>query len=155
MRSSRRVAEKSLSSLVMLALLVAACGPGPTHSPASLPSPSALPIADLLALEACDVTGYVPCEHQAALLTEPVSGTGVDLTYSSEWATGRKDRSGWDASAVGLGGWSLDILQRYASTAGVLLSGDGSCSLSTNCVEAFFQANIASSGVSCPAIAPR
>jgi RHS repeat-associated protein len=85
-----------------------------------------LPTADLLALEACDLTGYVPCEHQAVLLTEPVVGTGVALTYSSEWAPGRKDRSNWDVAAEGLGGWSLDILQRYDPTTGVLLSGDGS-----------------------------
>jgi RHS repeat-associated protein len=80
----------------------------------------------LLTLEACDLTGYVPCEHQAVLLAEPVVGTGVALTYSSEWAPGRKDRSNWDVAAEGLGGWSLDILQRYDPATGVLLSGDGS-----------------------------
>jgi len=115
--------------MVIVALVVAACGPGPIHGPTSSPtwpSPSLLPIADQLALDACDVTGNVPCQHQAALLTEPVVGTGVALTYSSESAPGRKDRSGWDVSAEGLGGWSLDILQRYDSATGVLLSGDGS-----------------------------
>ncbi|MGD0019700.1 MAG: RHS repeat-associated core domain-containing protein [Candidatus Limnocylindrales bacterium] len=114
--------------MAIVALLVSACSPNPTPSPTTArttPAPSA-PAADLLALEACDLTGYVPCEHQAVLLTEPVAGTGVALTYSSEWAPGRKDRSGWDASAEGLGGWSLDILQRYDPTNGVLLSGDGS-----------------------------
>ena len=138
-----RLLAKPRTVLVVVALVVAACGPnptpGPTSSPTSLvspapstsPAPSASPTADLLALEACDLTGYVPCEHQAALLTEPVVGTGVALTYSSEWAPGRKDRSGWDASALGLGGWSIDILQRYDPVAGVLLSGDGSWRFAT------------------------
>lgn len=109
-----------------MALVVAACGANPSPTSTSSPAPSALPIANSLSLEACDLTGSVPCEHQAVLLTEPVVGTGVALTYSSEWAAGRKDRSGWDPSAEGLGGWSLDILRRYDPATGVLLSGDGS-----------------------------
>ena len=120
------------SLVVIVAILLAACGPtpiptpSPSTSPASpSPSPSA-PAAGDLALEACDVTGYVPCEHQEVRLALPIAGTGAALTYSSEWAPGRKDRPGWDASAIGLGGWSLDILQRYDPAAGVLLSGDGS-----------------------------
>ncbi len=128
------------SIVVIVALLLAACSPtpaptpspsrGPSTPPASpSPSPSAstpAPASGDLALEACDVTGYVPCEHQAVRLSLPIAGTGAALTYSSEWAAGRKDRQGWDASAIGLGGWSLDILQRYDPKAGVLLSGDGS-----------------------------
>ena len=128
MSATSRLRTRSRAIVVVVALLVSACGPGPTPKPSAppvSPAPSA-PTADLLALEACDLTGYVPCEHQAVLLTQPIAGTGVALTYSSEWAPGRKDRHGWDASAEGLGGWSLDVLQRYDPVAGVLLSGDGS-----------------------------
>jgi RHS repeat-associated protein len=132
MRVWGRLSFGGTSLVVIVALLLAACGPtpiptpSPSTSPASpSPSPSA-PAAGDLALEACDVTGYVPCEHQAVRLAVPIAGTGAALTYSSEWAPGRKDRRGWDASAIGLGGWSLDILQRYDPAAGVLLSGDGS-----------------------------
>jgi len=119
-------------AVAIVAILLTACGPTPTPAPslnASQTSPSPAPsqsAADQLALDACDLTGYVPCERQATLLNVPVAGSGVALTYSSEWAPGRKDRAGWDASAEGLGGWSLDVLQRYDPANGVLLSGDGS-----------------------------
>ena len=105
--------------------------PAPSASSARVqpasPAPSAsVPAVVDLALEACDRTGLVPCAHQAVLLAQPIVGTGVSLTYSSEWAPGRKDRTGWDASSLGLGGWSLDVLQRYDPGTGILLSGDGS-----------------------------
>ena len=128
MSATSRLGTRSRTIVIIVAILVSACGPGPTPKPSAppvSPAPSA-PTADLLALDACDLTGYVPCEHQAVLLTQPIAGTGVALTYSSEWAPGRKDRHGWDASSEGLGGWSLDVLQRYDPVAGVLLSGDGS-----------------------------
>jgi RHS repeat-associated protein len=143
------------AAVVVIAFLVVACGSNPAPSPVassaapspSTPvtappaspssSPSASPEATAtgdLALEACDLTGYVPCQHQAVLLSQPVAGTGVALTYSSEWAPGRKDRTGWDAAGLGLGGWALDVLQRYDPTAGVLLSGDGSWRLAKGIV---------------------
>jgi RHS repeat-associated protein len=79
-----------------------------------------------LALEECDPLGYVRCEHQAAVLRLPIAGTGVTLAYSSEWALGRLDRpEPWNSGGLGLGGWSLDVLQRYDAANEVLLSGDG------------------------------
>lgn len=119
---AKRAATSSMLVAVVVALLFAACSPGPTGSPTTPPKQT----VGQLALEACDLTGYVPCQNQAVLLTQPLAGTGVALTYSSEWAPGRKDRSGWDVASEGLGGWSLDILQRYDPATGVLLSGDGS-----------------------------
>lgn len=59
------------------------------------------------------------------MLTQAIVGTGVALSISTEWAKGRLDRPEWDAAALGLGGWSLDVLQRYDPDHGVLLSGDG------------------------------
>ena len=130
MSAVRRPGMGSRAAVVFAAFLLAACGPNPAPTPvvppASPATSASAPATGDLALEACDVTGYVPCEHQATQLAVPVAGTGVTLTYSSEWAPGRKDRTGWDASAIGLGGWSLDIVQRYDPAASVLLSGDGS-----------------------------
>ena len=144
MSAARRPGTRvQAAAVLVIAFLVVACGSNPAPSPVAsqgAPSPSAsiaappaspspspaTPAAGDLALEACDLTGYIPCQHQAVLLSQPVAGTGVALTYSSEWAPGRKDRTGWDAAGLGLGGWSLDVLQRYDPTAGVLLSGDGS-----------------------------
>jgi RHS repeat-associated protein len=68
----------------------------------------------------------VPCEHQAVVLRVPVAGTGLALTYSSEWADGRIDRPDWNPDNLGLGGWSLDILDRYDATNKVLVAGNGS-----------------------------
>jgi len=94
-----------------VALVVAACGPGspPRRLPCRLAAPSALATASLLTLESCDLTGYVPCEHSGRPPGRACRWHGVALTYSSEWAPGRKDRSNWDVAAEGLGGWSLDI----------------------------------------------
>jgi RHS repeat-associated protein len=144
---ARRTGARLLAAIAVAAVVVSACGPSPapTPTPAASPSgsapaaspseppPSAGPSTDL-ALEACDLTGHVPCEHQAALLSIPATGTGVSLDYSSEWAPGRRDRTGWDAAALGLGGWSPDILQRYDKAGGVLLSGDGSWRLAKGVV---------------------
>ncbi len=74
----------------------------------------------------CDPEGLLPCEHQAVVLYEPIAATGVSLTYSTEWADGRTDRPSWNADSLGLGGWSLDVLQRYDPEHGILLAGDGS-----------------------------
>ncbi|MEP7020336.1 MAG: RHS repeat-associated core domain-containing protein [Pseudonocardiales bacterium] len=81
--------------------------------------------ASRLALEQCDPLQNVACEHQAALLNVPVPGSGLALVYSSEWAAGRQDRPGWEATALGLGAWGLDVVQRYDPKAKVLLQGDG------------------------------
>jgi YD repeat-containing protein len=95
----------------------------PSPTPALTPPPK---VVGDLELEMCDPEGLLPCEHQAALLSEPVAATGLSLTYSSEWADGRTDRPAWNADSLGLGGWSLDVLQRYDPEHGILLSGDGS-----------------------------
>ena len=103
----------------------------PAGSPVAPPTPTAAPtpppknVGDL-ALEMCDPEDLLPCEHQAALAYVPVMGSGVSLTYSSEWADGRLDRPQWSAAPLGLGGWSLDVLPRYDPASGVLQEGDGS-----------------------------
>jgi RHS repeat-associated protein len=116
--------------VLLAALLLGACAPTPVPSPSTQP-PSASPpttgfTAASLALEACDLAADVPCEHQAATLELPIAGSGLALTYSSERAPGRTDRPPWDAGDLGLGGWSLDVLERYDAANGVVLDGDGS-----------------------------
>ncbi|MBV9181332.1 MAG: RHS repeat protein, partial [Acidobacteria bacterium] len=79
-----------------------------------------------LALEECDPAGLIPCTHQEAFASIPVTNTGVYLTYSSRWASGPSPQGGWDASGLGLGGWSLNLVQRYDKAKRLLISGDGS-----------------------------
>ena len=95
----------------------------PSPTPAVTPPPKS--VGDL-ALEMCDAGGDLPCEHQAVVASDQLAVAGVSLTYSTEWADGRLDRPLWNAQSLGLGGWSLDILQRYDPERGILLSGDGS-----------------------------
>ena len=79
-----------------------------------------------LALQACDPAGYVPCAQQEAFASIPVVDTGVYLTYSSRWIAGPSGRPTWDASGLGLGGWSINFVQRYDKSSRLFISGDGS-----------------------------
>ena len=127
-RLGRRIPRRILPGLAVVALLVG-CAPSPSPTP-SPPPPSPSPVSGFtaasLALEACDPSGDVPCEQQAATIRLPIAGSGAALTYSSEWAPGRTDRPRWDPASLGLGGWSLDILARYDAADGIVLDGDGS-----------------------------
>jgi RHS repeat-associated protein len=122
------------ATIVALALvLVTACSPTPpTPSPSAAPSPvpsggvTGSKVVGDLALEACDPEGLLPCEHAAVILEEPIAGAGVSLTWSSEWADARLDRPDWNADSLGLGGWAIDVVQRYDPERGILLGGDGS-----------------------------
>ena len=86
------------------------------------------PVPDLSAwqLEACDPAGYVACVQQTALLSIPVSDAGLSLTYSSEWKSSAKRPSIWDASSLALGGWSINLVERYDPANHILINGDGS-----------------------------
>jgi RHS repeat-associated protein len=88
-----------------------------------VPSPGAA-LASLL-LDECEPGGLVPCNQQAAFLSVPVADTGLSLTYSSQWAPGRSGRPDWDASNLGLGGWSVNVLQAYDASQSILVGGDG------------------------------
>jgi RHS repeat-associated protein len=94
----------------------------------STPEPSHPPVVKTpgpLALEACDPDDLIPCEQQAIVLQVPIAGTGILLTWSSEWGEGRLDRPDWFAGSLGLGGWSLNILDRYDTANHILVAGDG------------------------------
>ena len=84
------------------------------------------PRVPVLALEECDPAGYITCVRQDAFASIPLVGTGVYLTYSSRWAPGPSGRNAWDVNGLGLGGWSINFVQRYDKASRLLISGDGS-----------------------------
>lgn len=84
------------------------------------------PGVPVLALEECDPAGYIACVRQDAFASIPLVGTGVYLTYSSRRAPGTSGRNAWDMSGLGLGGWSINFVQRYDKASRLLISGDGS-----------------------------
>lgn len=78
-----------------------------------------------LALEECDPAGYIPCMQAATFVSLPITDSNLFLTYSSR-TPGISGQPGWDARSLGLGGWSIDVVQRYDKASGLLISGDGS-----------------------------
>jgi RHS repeat-associated protein len=84
------------------------------------------PAVSALALQECDPAGYIPCGRQEAFASIPVTNTGVYLTYSSRWTSGQAGQHVWDAATLGLGGWSINVLQHYDKASRVLANGDGS-----------------------------
>ncbi|HEY7815605.1 MAG TPA: hypothetical protein VIC62_20340, partial [Nakamurella sp.] len=137
--------RRALTGLICATLVLSACG-SPVPSPSSsapTPSPSA-PASGPTALDECDPLGLIACQQQAAFISIPLSDTDLALTWSSQWAPGRTDRPGWDATSLGLGGWSIDVVQRYKPSPGVLIGGDGSWHFAT-------AAKLPAGGVAVPA----
>jgi hypothetical protein len=79
-----------------------------------------------LALEECAPAGYIPCIQAATFVSLPITDSNLFLTYSSKWTPGVSGQPGWDARSLGLGGWSIDVVQRYDEASRLLISGDGS-----------------------------
>jgi hypothetical protein len=79
----------------------------------------------LLALEECDPAGLIACIREDALLAIPLTDTGLHLTYSSRWTTRQSPGASWDAHPLGLGGWSINVLQRYDPASRILMTGNG------------------------------
>jgi hypothetical protein len=77
-----------------------------------------------LALE-CNPARFIPCAQESFVST-PITGTGVYLTYSSRWLPGPSGQHVWDVNGLGLGGWSINFVQRYDRASRVFISGDGS-----------------------------
>ena len=84
------------------------------------------PSVPLLALEECDPAGYVTCIPQEAFASIPVVDTGAYLTYSSRWVAASPGQRAWDANGLGIGGWSINFVQRYDKANRLFMSGDGS-----------------------------
>lgn len=78
-----------------------------------------------LALEECDPAGYIGCIQPSAYLSLPITDTNLFLTYSSRWRPGKAKQPAWDAASLGLGGWSINLVQRYDPANKILISGDG------------------------------
>ena len=125
--------RRALAVLLCATVVATACGTSlPSASPSSLPSPTPSPQASgPTALDECDPGGFIACNQQAAFISLPIADTGLSLTWSSQWAPGRTDRAGWDATPLGLGGWSIDVVQRYRSADQALISSDGSWRFAT------------------------
>jgi len=107
-RTGRRLA----TAIAIVGLIAGACGSTPSPSqPAPAPTnlassgPSAAVGHGPSATDECDPAGLIGCDQQAAFLSIPIVDSGLALTWSSQWAPGRTDRAGWDAGALGLGGW--------------------------------------------------
>ena len=79
-----------------------------------------------LALEECDPAGYIGCIQQSAFLSIPITDTNLSLTYSSRWMIRQAEQGSWDAQPLGLGGWSINLVQRYDRANRILISGEGS-----------------------------
>ena len=79
-----------------------------------------------LALEECDPAGYIGCIQQNAFLSIPITDTNLFLTYSSRWMIRQAEQGSWDAQPLGLGGWSINLVQRYDRANRILISGEGS-----------------------------
>jgi YD repeat-containing protein len=79
-----------------------------------------------LAIEECDPAGYIPCVQAAGFVSLPIADSNLFLTYSSRWMPGSRGEPDWDARSLGLGGWSINAVERYDNTTGRLISGDGS-----------------------------
>ena len=101
--------------------------PSPSITAPSSPSPSPSAAADVspLALRQCDEAGFIPCAPQAVELSIPLAGTGLALTWSSDWVASKGEMPGWSADSLGLGGWSTTVVQRYDPATGTLLPGSG------------------------------
>ena len=80
----------------------------------------------LVDLEECDLPAYLPCIQPDSLVSIAVPDSNLVLTYSSRWKNRPSIQGDWDATPIGLGGWSLNLVQRYDSETRHLIGGDGS-----------------------------
>ncbi|MBA3476731.1 MAG: RHS repeat protein, partial [Actinobacteria bacterium] len=77
------------------------------------------------AVEDCEDFVFVPCPRQVATLSLPLAGSSFSLRYASDRVPGRLAAPSLDARPLGLGGWSIDVLQSYDIAAKVLVQGTG------------------------------
>ncbi len=119
-----------LQALAACILLVAAAC-APTVPPPSAAAPSSAPLANASgaalrpAPEDCEDFDLVPCPRQVARLSVPLAGSSFSLTYASDRVPGRTITPSLAAAAIGLGGWSLDVLAGYDTSAAILVLGTG------------------------------
>ena len=121
-----------LSILSTIGLLVGACAPAvPTPSLSSPTSPTSSQATSTSsaglrpAPEDCEDFDFIPCPRQVARLSVPLAGSSFSLTYTSDRVPGRTITPSLPAAPIGLGGWSLDVLDGYDTSAGILVLGTG------------------------------
>ncbi|MET3803754.1 RHS repeat-associated protein [Nakamurella sp. UYEF19] len=77
------------------------------------------------ALDACDILRLLPCARQVAQFSLPIAGSNITLTYSSDRAAGRTQDSSPTADKIGLGGWTLSVLDSLDPATMTMISGSG------------------------------
>ena len=118
--ATRRIHAVALA----LALVASACGPTvPSPSPTTIASPTT-PSATGVTV-GCEIPLAVPCLEPIVRATIPVPGTPFQLTYRSDRVPGWKATPGRDLRPLGLGGWSLDVLDAYDPASRLFITGDG------------------------------
>ena len=109
---SQIVRHRSSIRLLVLSFVLAAPACHRTRAPA-------------LVLEECDPAGYIGCISPNSFVSIPIADTNLSLTYSSRWSSASNQKQNWDASPLGLGGWSVNVVQRYDRANRLLINGDG------------------------------
>ncbi|OLT21565.1 hypothetical protein BJF78_08050 [Pseudonocardia sp. CNS-139] len=113
MTVSRRLAVRLVAlAAALVTLPVAACTSVVTPPPAA-------------AAAACDDLGLLPCPRLVAYAALPIAGSAFRLTYASDRAPGRTADPAPPAAPVGLGGWTLDVLDSLDPATRTLVSGTG------------------------------
>lgn len=79
----------------------------------------------IVELEQCDPAGFIDCIRQDSFLSIPIADTNLFLTYSSRRTNGPSGQDVGEARVLGLGGWSINLVQRYDRANRILISGDG------------------------------
>ena len=121
MRGTRaRTWREEFGALILCA--VWACQPSvPTSAPSGTPTAPPATAIDLT----CEVPVAVPCIEPVMRATIPIPGTAFELTYRSDRVPGWSATPARHLRAIGLGGWSLDVLATYDPRAHLLIPGDG------------------------------
>jgi RHS repeat-associated protein len=125
--TSRSAGRRWLAGMVLLAIVIALvvlvqCArrgdmPGlGTADPAG---------AERKALGYCDALRLMPCQRQVLVQTLPISGSTIQLVYSSDRVPGRLGDAAPEVASVGLGGWTLSVLNTLNPQTNTLITGVG------------------------------
>ena len=73
----------------------------------------------------CDDLQILPCARQVATAQLPLAGTSITLDYSSDRADGRLQDKAPSAAQIGLGGWTLSVLDSLDPAGKTFVAGNG------------------------------
>jgi RHS repeat-associated protein len=77
------------------------------------------------ALDRCDESRLMPCQRQVLAQTLPIAGTPIRLVYASDRVPGRLGDASPEVVSVGLGGWTLSVLNSLNLQTNLLITGLG------------------------------